>query len=311
MNEAVATRLDAVNLASFEAPDIRARFFRARGMALRQRHWVRGDPLATAFFNALSAVFPHGEAFMIESLRPWQKRASGKLADDIAGFIAQEAGHSREHIAMNKALTDAGYDISRLDNAIRSFVSFFADTSELTKLGATMCIEHLTAIVSAELIANPAHLQGCDPELHKLWLWHGIEEIEHKAVAFDTWMMATAHWSGKRRWLTRSAFCFAVTTSFFVNRTRGQMELLKQDGLTGIGAFAALLRYGFGKGGIGRAILRPWMAFFKPGFHPWQIDDRRLIAKGENMLAALQLVTEGEVTTQLTPSIPAKRAVTA
>jgi uncharacterized protein len=300
MYEALATRLGAHNDASPVTPGIRARHFRARGTSLKNRHWVRNDPVPTAFFNALSAVFPHGERFMIESLYPWKARATGQLAIDIGAFIEQEAGHSREHVVMNKALIDAGYDIEPLDKVIRSFITFFANSPELTKLGATMCIEHLTAIIASELIQNPDHMQGSEPELHKLWLWHSIEEVEHKAVAFDTWMMATAHWSGMRRWFTRSFLCTAITASFFFNRTRGQIELLRQDGISAPRALLKLLNFGFAKKGVGRAILRPWFAFLKPGFHPWQIDDRHLIIKGENLLAALQLVTEGEVTTELT-----------
>jgi uncharacterized protein len=311
MNQEVVIQTVAGTNALNDAPEIRARKFRARGLALKQRHWVRGEPVATAFFNALSAVFPHGERFMIESLRPWQKRATGKLASEIAAFIEQEAGHSREHLVMNKALIDAGYDIAPLDKAIRDFVSFFANASAITKLGATMCIEHLTAIVAAELMTNPRHMQGSDPELHKLWLWHGVEEIEHKAVAFDAWMMATAHWSGVQRWLVRSSLCVAVTASFFINRTRGQMELLHQDGVTGMRALIALLRFGFDKDGIGRAVLRPWAAFLKPGFHPWQVDDRSLIIKGEAMLTALKLVTEGENKSSVAAAPPVKKALAA
>jgi uncharacterized protein len=51
-------------------PSIVPRGFRAMPDALTERHWVRKDPYATAFFNALSAAFPHGETFMIRSLIP-------------------------------------------------------------------------------------------------------------------------------------------------------------------------------------------------------------------------------------------------
>lgn len=112
---------------------------------------------------------------------------------------------------MNRALIRAGYDIEPLDNAIRQFVEFFGRTSDLTKLGATMCIEHITAIVAAEMIADHRHLEGSDEEMRKLWLWHGIEEIEHKAVAFDVWMYVTRDWSPFRRWITRSAMITAVS----------------------------------------------------------------------------------------------------
>jgi uncharacterized protein len=264
------------------------RKMRVRGLNIAQRHWLRGDPYATAFFNALSAVFPVGETFMIESIRPWQKRLDGKLADDVKTFIEQEAAHTREHAGMNRALITAGYDIVPLDRTIRKFVNFFRKYSETTKLGATMCIEHLTAIVAAELLANEAHLDGSEPEMRKLWLWHAIEEVEHKGVAFDVWMHVTRDWSAARRYWTRSAMMVAVSLSFFINRTRGQVELMRQDGVSWHKALPRLLRNGFGKGGIGRAVLNPWAKFLKPGFHPWQIDDHALIAKGEAMVAAME-----------------------
>jgi uncharacterized protein len=251
------------------------------------RHWLGGDPYGTAFFNALSAVFPRGEAFMIECLRPWKDRVSGQLLDDVNNFIQQEAAHSREHASMNRALIRSGYDIAPLDHAIRKFVEFFADTSEVTRLGATMCIEHLTAIVAAEMIADPRHLEGCDAEIRKLWIWHGIEEIDHKAVAFDVWMYATREWSPFRRWITRTSLISAVSFTFFINRTRGQVELMRQDGVGWHKALPRLLHYGFRKGGIGRRVLKPWAQFLKPGFHPWDINDRDLIAKGEALLSAL------------------------
>jgi uncharacterized protein len=287
-------------ISAVEKPPLQARKMRARNLKVEHRHWLRGDPHATAFFNALSAVFPVGEAFMIESLKPWQNRVPEGLAADVRTFIEQEAGHSREHAGMNRALIRAGYNIAPLDKVIRSFVKFFASTSELTRLGATMCIEHMTAIVAAELLANPHHLEGAETEMHRLWLWHSVEEVEHKAVAFDVWMHATRDWSGFRRWATRSALLVSVSASFVINRTRGQLELMRQDGEGWRTALPKLLRYGFGKGGIGRAVLKPWFQFLKPGFHPWQIDDHALIAEGEAMVAAM---------TPTEPAQPATEAV--
>ena len=74
------------------------RKFRARNLHQAGRHCVRGDACATAFFNALSAVFPVGEAFMIEALKPWRDRVPEPLASDVAAFIVQEAAHTREHL---------------------------------------------------------------------------------------------------------------------------------------------------------------------------------------------------------------------
>lgn len=282
------TKTSGLNqLSPDQRPDIVARSYRAPSDALSERHWVRQDPFATAFFNALSAVFPHGETFMIRSLLPWVDRVEDPLRGEVEAFIEQEAGHSREHVAMNKALIGAGYDIAPLDRKIRGFVSFFEDANDHVKLTATMCIEHFTAIIAAELLKNREHLAGVDNKMLELWLWHAIEEVEHKGVAFDVWNHATRDWGSARRYLWRSFFMLAVTTSFFINRTLGQIELLRQDGYGFFTALKNVVATGFGKGGIGRNVLRPWAAFFRPGYHPWDIDDRLLLAQGEADLASI------------------------
>ncbi|MGB5076397.1 MAG: metal-dependent hydrolase [Sphingorhabdus sp.] len=269
-------------------PKIVPRGFRAVRNTLSERHWVRKDPYATAFFNALSAVFPHGETFMIRSLVPWVERVPPSLGQEVNAFIEQEAGHSREHVAMNRGLVDAGYDIEPLDRKIRGFVKFFEDASDMVKLTATMCIEHFTAIIAAELLKNKGHLEGTEDDLRELWLWHAIEEVEHKGVAYDVWKFASRDWNPVKRYMWRSLFMVAVTTSFFINRTLGQVELLRQDGFAFWPSLARVMRTGFGKGGIGRNVLHPWADFFRPGFHPWDKDDRLLLARGEAELAHIK-----------------------
>lgn len=268
-------------------PGIVSRAFRAAPDALSERHWVRQDPYATAFFNALSAVFPHGETFMIRSLIPWVERVPPSMRPEVEAFIEQEAGHSREHVAMNKSLINAGYDIAPLDRKIRAFVSFFEDASDIVKLTATMCIEHFTAIIAAELLEKRHHLVGVEDDMLELWLWHAVEEVEHKGVAFDVWAFATKDWSPARRYAWRSLFMLAVTTSFFINRTLGQVELLRQDGYGFFWSIKRVFKAGFGKGGIGRNVLWPWAKFFRPSFHPWDHDDRLLLAQGEADLATI------------------------
>jgi predicted metal-dependent hydrolase len=39
--------------------------------------------------------------------------------------------------------------------------------------------------------------------------------------------------------------------------------------------------------GMLRKIFGAWLAFFLPGFHPWNHDDRRLIAQAERQLGSL------------------------
>ncbi len=270
-----------------QSTPIQPRDFRTDKPAVSQRHWVRGDAYATALFNAFSAVFPMGETFMARSVKPFQNHLPDALAQEARAFVKQEAAHAREHGRMNEVLTDAGYDIEPLERTIKTFVSFFRGRSELLCLTATMCIEHFTAIIAAEVLKNDHHLAGSDPELHELWVWHAIEETEHKAVAFDVWNHVTRDWSGLRKYAARAAMLMLVTVSFLINRTRGQMQLLQQDGISAGPAFRGLMVHGFGRGGLARNIFSPWISFFRPGFHPWDHDDRPLIVKGEALLAAM------------------------
>src|SRR3982750_88391 len=83
--------------------------------AATPRLWHGGRVEATAIYNALSATFPVGEAFFVESVRSFRDGAPAKLAEEIKGFTTQEAIHSREHDAFNKRATGSGYDLSKLE----------------------------------------------------------------------------------------------------------------------------------------------------------------------------------------------------
>ena len=72
-----------------------------------------------------------------------------------------------------------------------------------------------------------------------------------------------------------------VTRNFVVDRTAGALELLRQDGITGPRAVAGVLWYAWINPGMFRKIFGAWVSFFLPGFHPWNEDDRALIADYE------------------------------
>ncbi|SEQ48655.1 metal-dependent hydrolase [Sphingobium sp. YR768] len=262
------------------------RFARDRRAA---RHWLNGDPIATAFFNALSITFPRGEAYFIESVRAFRDGVPDKLAGEIAAFIKQEVVHSREHLAFNRQVTDHGYDVSRLDADVTMVLDLAKQRPPIASLAATMALEHFTAILAHELLSDPRHLDGADPEIAALWRWHAIEEIEHKGVAHDTWVHATRDWSRFKRWWVKSAMMLVVTKHFLHHRARGMMDLLQQDGVTGRRAWGGLLHYALVRPGILRRVARPWFGYFLPGFHPWAVDDRALIALADTLYAAARM----------------------
>jgi len=256
------------------------------GRGMRQdRWWMGGDPVATAFYNALSATFPKGEAFFVESVRQFRDDAPPRLAAEIRAFVSQEVMHSREHVQFNRRALEAGYDMRPLEKRVEWRLSITRSRPPIVNLAATMCLEHFTAILAHELLKDRRHLGRADPESAALWRWHAIEEIEHKGVAYDTWLHATRHWPRARRWKVKAKVMLFVTRNFVVDRSLGTLWLLAQDGITGPRAWARMLWFAWVRPGMLRKILGAWAGFFRPGFHPWNHDDRVLIAAAEDGLA--------------------------
>jgi hypothetical protein len=245
--------------------------------AATPRLWHGGRVEATAIYNALSATFPIGEAYFVESVRKFREGAPLKLAEEIKGFTTQEAIHSREHDAFNKRAASAGYDLSKLEAQVEKRLAVARERGPYANLAATMALEHFTAILAHQLLANPEHLAGAEPETADLWRWHAIEEIEHKGVAYDTWLWATRDWPRFKRWKVKTRVMMYVTRNFVVDRIAGSLELMRQDGMGGFKAWSRLMAYLWLRPGVFRKIAGAWLKYFLPSFHPWNEDDRHLL----------------------------------
>ncbi len=267
------------------APDWQANRTKTPGITVRNRRFGRGrervrgiDPVASAWFAALSASFPRGEAMFIDAVKAHRDAVPPELAQEIRDFIKQEVNHSREHIAFNRAVADAGYDLTAIDARVKSLVNMTQSKPPIVQLAITCALEHFTAMFAHEFLRNPDSIASAGMGDVQLWLWHAVEEIEHKGVAFDTWSHATRDWSDWKRWKVRCLIMALVTFRFIRNRATDAVELLKQDGITGMRAKWRLFAYLVGRPGILRKIFPAWLSYFKPGFHPWDHNDRHLIA---------------------------------
>ncbi len=252
--------------------------------APNERWWAGGDPIATAWYNALSITFPAGETFFIESVRRFEKDVPDHLGEQIKAFVKQEAFHTREHNSFNSRVKEAGYDIARMEADVQARLDQARDTHPVVQLGLTTALEHFTAIFAHSALKQPDLLAGADMNAQRMWGWHAIEEIEHKAVAFDTYRYATRDVPKFKRWMIRSLTFLNVSRNFLTGRWREALELLEQDGITGIQARWKLAWLLWGKPGVVRRVFFPWLAYFRPGFHPWQIDDRDLITDAQQRL---------------------------
>ncbi|MEP3224959.1 MAG: metal-dependent hydrolase [Parasphingorhabdus sp.] len=250
------------------------------------RWWLGEDPIATAFYNSLSLTFPRGEAFFIESVKAFRDVTPEKLQQEIRAFVKQEILHTREHVALNRRVAEAGYDTGKIDKRVAESLALTKDRPAITNLAATMILEHFTAIMAQQFIANPKHFKNADAETASLWRWHALEEIEHKGVAYDTWLYATRDWSRWQRWKVKTLMMLIITRNFWTNRYKDSLDLLAQDGFTGFSTKAKLLKFLLFSPGVARKVIIPWVKFFLPGFHPWNEDDRHLINMADSAFAA-------------------------
>lgn len=264
---------------STRTPAITVRDRRFGRESAQQRWWAGGDPIATAWFNALSATFPRGETLFIDSVKAFRDGVPPQLADEIRAFVKQEINHTREHLAFNRAAEQAGYDMNGIEARVETMLADVYARPKHAWLAVTMALEHFTAMFAHEFLAHPEHFAGSDTEQAELWRWHAVEEIEHKGVAYDTWLHATKDWSRWKRWKVKSLLMLVITKRFVVHRFEDAAELLAQDGISGWRAKARLAWYLVGKPGILRRIFPAWCSYFLPGFHPWNEDDRALIGK--------------------------------
>ena len=156
-----------------------------------------------------------------------------------------------------------------------------------TWIDVTAALEHFTGIFAHAWLSDPRHFKDFPEDLRRLWQWHSIEEIEHKGVAFDTFLFATRDLSPFKRWLFRTMVMGKVTFEFWKERFRDIGLLLKQDGLDNATSWRRLVGYLVARPGLFRQVLGPYLAWYAPGFHPWRHDDRALAAQAE---ASLSLV---------------------
>ncbi len=253
--------------------------------ARQARWWMKGDPFGTAFHKALSITFPKGEAFFIESVKAFREGASPRLESEIRAFVSQEVMHSREHVAFNRRVVEAGYDLAPLEAVVDEMLALVRQRPPIVNLAATMALEHYTAILAAMILKDRRYLEGVDAEQAGMWRWHAIEELEHKGVAYDTWLHATRDWSRWRRWRLKAIMMSLVTLNFWRKRIQGTLMLLAQDGITGWRAKCGVAWYLLGRPGVLRRILPALIAYYLPGFHPWNHDDRALIGKADSAYA--------------------------
>jgi uncharacterized protein len=263
---------------------IRPRNLSFGGEIVSRRSWLGGDPVATAFYNALSACFPSGERFFMDSVRQFRDCATDPLRGQIAAFLSQEAAHTREHIIFNSQIAAYNPSIAVMQARAEARLKIARTRHPLQQLGETIALEHLTAILADALLSDSRHLAGAPNNIQAMWRWHAIEEIEHKAVAFDTFVAATSSLSSVRRWALRVSTMTMSTWQLVATMGCNVSDSFTIDGINRSATWARLFKYLLVSPGILRQALPGYFAYFLPGFHPWRHDNRALMISAEKGL---------------------------
>jgi uncharacterized protein len=266
------------------------------------RHFAEGDLVQSHFIACLSALFPEGEDFFVRSVRHYRDQVTDpELKKQVAAFIGQEAIHGREHREFNARLGALGYPTVGIDRAVKRGLAFLAKVAPPKRqLAVTAALEHYTATM-AEVLLGDERAQNLThvPEAKSIFLWHAIEESEHKSVAFDVFQ-AVGGSERLRIWVMRS------TTVIFlgvmgINMT---ISLAKDPAARDLRRLGRSLWAARRSPFLTRQVRRRIRDYNKRGFHPDHHDATELLERWREELFGEQ----GELTAMLKRSSGQKPA---
>ncbi|MGH9246540.1 MAG: metal-dependent hydrolase [Acidimicrobiales bacterium] len=255
-------------------------------------HWVTDDPFTTHTINVLHLLLPAGERWFCQVFRTSLPLVTDdQLREDAKGFIGQEAIHSRAHAGVLDHLGAQGVDTTaytrRIDwifermlgetpFAVKRFPKALEREWLKQRLAIIAAIEHFTCVLGGWVLeADALDRAESDPTMLDLLRWHGAEEVEHRAVAFDMF----SHVSGgyARRVLAMigvapvMAWLWYVGTRFLMRRDPSHPPKPRWRDLLRAARRGLLPR----PREVGAAIPR----YLKPGYHPLQeADTKRALA---------------------------------
>lgn len=245
-----------------------------------RRHYFANSPVMSHLLTALSSTFPIGEQFFVHSVRNVRDKVSDeKLQAEIAAFIGQEAMHSKAHAEFNDAWRSESYNLDRFQAWLARKDSYVKNLHPKIQLAITCAFEHFTALLGGYILRHPEVLSTLDDDAVKLWVWHAIEEIEHRAVAFDVYQ----HVYGDdkiRRMIMRS-----VTTGFASLTFYSATKLFMQDKKKSLPKVGGNI---FGAYLLAKMFIQltpEYLSYYKAEFHPSEIDYSQIVKYWKERLA--------------------------
>ncbi|MFP6844949.1 MAG: metal-dependent hydrolase [Thalassolituus sp.] len=239
------------------------------------RYWYGDNAFLTTFWTTLSALFPEGETFFVDTVKNYRHIITEQtLKDQVSGFIGQEAMHSKEHEAFNGMASKHGFPTEKLDKELGWYFKIIRKViPKRMQLAATVALEHYTAILAEQLLRDERHQEMFkDKEALKLWMWHALEENEHKIVAYDVYKLAGGNYA------ERVFVMFLATVIFFTVVGTGHIRLLWADkSLFNFKENWKGLKFLWGFNGLFPRLAGQYFDFYRPSFHPNDHDTEALL----------------------------------
>lgn len=233
------------------------------------RYWLAGNAFKTRLVDAVQATFPDGERYFISSVRAFRERIKdSELLQAVKDFTMQEGQHGQVHTEFNARLKRQGIAVEAFTKHTKKMCDDRLKTfSEEYNVALTAALEHFTAMMADLFFAEKGMMAGADPRVRAMMAWHAVEEMEHKAVAFDVMQQVAGV-----GYTMRSVAMLHATASFLLFTTVAPWFMLGMDGYSRRERLRLYVEnapwlFGPRKGLVGR--LMPMLAtYFRPDFHP-------------------------------------------
>ena len=245
-----------------------------------KRHYFANSPVMSHLLTGLSSTFPIGEQFFVHSVRNVRDKVKSEtLKAEISAFIGQEAMHSKAHAEFNDAWRTAEYNLDSFQAWLARKDKYVKNLDPKIQLAITCAFEHFTALLGGYILRHPEVLSSLDDDAIKLWVWHAIEEIEHRAVAFDVYQEVYGD-DKIRRLIMRS-----VTTGFASLTFYSASRLFLQDKKKSLPKVGGNI---FGLYLLGKMVIQltpEYLSYYKKDFHPAEIDYQKIVEYWKDRLA--------------------------
>ena len=240
------------------------------------------DELASAYFASLSIFLTRGEDLVIDTARYHRDFIKDPLLKQrVTSLIGQEAIHSKMHEELNEAFMERDLPV-KLFRFLAGFVFDYGleRLPQPMKLSLMAGIEHFTAVL-AEYMMNHEDMffRSQDEKQRAIWMWHMLEESEHKDIAFDVYQELSNDY-----WLRVAGFFPALITilvlisaaSLIVPFYRQPKNLIRWSYWKSMPQSFKLI---FGlKDGVYGSSLKHIFDYLRPDFHPNDHDTSEFLA---------------------------------